>query len=52
MQLEELKTRFTVGKMLNRISNTEIENTITAIDDLPNNFVGVFSSNKLANFID
>ena len=46
MQLNKLKERFTTGKMLKGISNLQTENTIKTInvEDLSNNFVGVFPS--------
>ena len=46
--------RFTISKMLNGISNIQTENTIKAIDDqdLSNNFVGVFPSDKMVKFLD
>ena len=44
----------TIGKILKGISNFQIENAIKAVndEDLSNNFVGAFPSNKMARFID
>ena len=54
MQLKKLKERFTTGKMLEGISDHQIENTIKRIndEDLSNYFVGVFPSDKVTKFID
>ena len=54
MQLKEIKKRFTIGKLFNGISNIQIENTIKAIndEDLSNNFVAEFPSDKMRKFID
>ena len=54
MQLKELKERFTTGRMIKGIPNIQIENTIKTRngEDLSNNFVGVFPSNKMTKLID
>ena len=59
MQLKKLKTKlrikfFTIDKMLNKISNFQIEETIKTIndEDLLKKFVEIFPSNKMTRFID
>ena len=54
MQLKGLMEKFTTGKMFKGISYLRIENTVKTIndEDLSNNYVSLFPSNKMTKFID